>query len=368
MIDDSNSTPPPHHVHKTLLLILLLSFLFSACVPVAGTEPSPTLTPIPEPSSTLTFTPAPAPTYTPTPATFTNPVLDQDFPDPDVLAVDDVYYAYATNSDGINIQVARSTDLVHWNVLEDALPDLPDWAVQDFGSVWAPEVFTPSEGEYVMYFTARYAIGSDGVQCIGVATSDDPDGPFLPSNAEPFICQTDQGGSIDPSMFVDDDGQRYVLWKNDGNCCGYEVWLYIQRVSDDGLTLEGEPRRLLSVDQRWEGILIEAPTLWKQDGNYYLFYSANAFNDRRYAAGYAVAENIFGPYVKAEEPLLATDLAAGIVGPGGQDVVIGPHRETWILFHGWSPEGYRLLYLAPLDWQDDQPVLELDGRDPLPMP
>lgn len=304
----------------------------------------------------------------PTAAMFTNPVLDQDFPDPDVLDVNDVYYAYATNGNNINIQVAQSTDLVHWEVLGEALPELPDWAVQKFGWAWAPEVFRATEAEYVMYFTARFAIGFDGTQCIGVASSDDPDGPFISSNSEPFICQTDQGGSIDPSSFVDSDGLRYVLWKNDGNSSGYQVWLYIQKVSDDGLTLEGKPRRLLTVDQRWEGTLVEAPTLWHQDGKYYLFYSANAFNDRRYATGYAVADDIFGPYVKAEEPFLATDLAAGLVGPGGQDVVTGPHGETWILFHGWAPDGYRRVYLAPLDWENDVPTLELDGRDPLPMP
>lgn len=328
------------------LHLLLLVFLLSACAPAA----TPTISPIP------------------TPDTFTNPVLDQDFPDPDVLKVGDVYYAYATNGNGTNIQAARSTDLVHWEVLEDALPELPDWAVQEFGSAWAPEAFSAGEGQYVMYFTARYAIGFDGMQCIGVATSDDPEGPFVSSHPEPFICQTEEGGSIDPSMFVDDDGQRYVLWKNDGNCCGYEVWLYIQKVSDNALTLEGEPRRLLTVDQRWEGIVVEAPTLWKQDGKYYLFYSANVYNDRRYATGYAVADDIFGPYVKSEEPLLATDLSAGVVGPGGQDVVTGPQGETWILFHGWSPEGYRRLYLAPLDWESGQPTLELHGKDPLPLP
>ena len=317
-----------------------------------------------------TPTPPPVPSPTPLPAsdTFTNPVLDQDFPDPDVLKVGDVYYAYATNGNDINIQAARSTDLVHWEVLADALPELPTWAVQKFGWAWAPEVFSPGAGEYVMYFTARFAIGFDGTQCIGVATSDDPAGPFVSSNPEPFICQTDQGGSIDPSSFVDSDSQRYVLWKNDGNSSGYKVWLYIQEVSDDGLTLQGEARQLLSVDQRWEGTLVEAPTLWQQDGKYYLFYSANAYYDRRYATGYAVADNIFGPYVKAEEPLIATDLAAGLVGPGGQDVVTGPQGGTWIVFHGWAPDGYRRLYIAPLDWQNGMPTLGLNGRDPLPVP
>jgi beta-xylosidase len=318
--------------------------------------------------SACTSVSTPTPSQPLSPDTFTNPVLDQDFPDPDNLQVGDVYYAYATNGNNINIQAARSTDLVHWEVLGDALPELPDWAVQKFGWAWAPEVFSPSEEQYVMYFTARFAIGFDGTQCIGVATSEDPAGPFTSSNPEPFICQTDRGGSIDPSSFVDAEGQRYVLWKNDGNSSGYQVWLSIQQVSADGLTLQGEPHQLLTVDQRWEGNLVEAPTLWQQDGKYYLFYSANAYNDRRYATGYAVADDIFGPYVKAEEPLIATDLAAGLVGPGGQDVVTDDDGETWIMFHGWAPDGYRRLYLAPLEWQNGMPMLGLNGRASLPIP
>ena len=60
-------------------------------------------------------------------------MLDEDFPDPAlILAPDGFYYAYATQTlrDGqwINIQVARSADLVHWDHLGDALPDKPGWA------------------------------------------------------------------------------------------------------------------------------------------------------------------------------------------------------------------------------------------------
>ncbi|MEA3066327.1 MAG: arabinan endo,5-alpha-L-arabinosidase, partial [Sphingomonadales bacterium] len=78
------------------------------------------------------------------PATFANPVIDSDFPDPAVLkAKDGFYYVYATQTerDGkwINLQVARSSDLVEWQLLGDALPVKPGWAsrTQDF---WAPHV------------------------------------------------------------------------------------------------------------------------------------------------------------------------------------------------------------------------------------
>src|SRR5690348_16281554 len=83
-------------------------------------------------------------TPTTPPGTYVNPILNEDFPDPAIILADDgSYYAYGTQTlrDGhwINIQVARSRDLIHWEQLGDALPEKPAWsdATQDF---WAPTV------------------------------------------------------------------------------------------------------------------------------------------------------------------------------------------------------------------------------------
>jgi arabinan endo-1,5-alpha-L-arabinosidase len=335
---------------------LSLVLLLAAC---RATPPLPEATAVAEPPATSTTEPLPTATPALAPGLFHNPVLDQDFPDPDVLQVDGVYYAYATNSKGIRVQAARSEDLVNWTWLPDALPRLPEWAVHDFGWVWAPEVTTgATAGTYLMYYTARYRMGFGGVQCIGLALADAPDGHFESPLEEPFICQIDEGGSIDAASFVDDDGRRYLLWKNDGNSRGSQTWIYIQELPADGLALLGEPVRLIRADQFWEGPLVEAPTLWKHDDRYVLFYSANDYASLHYAVGYAIAGEIFGPYEKAPRPLLATNIAAGVVGPGGQDVVIGPDGQTWMLFHAWSGHGYRHLNLVRLDWTEEaHPVL-----------
>ncbi len=292
------------------------------------------------------------------PGDFTNPVFAGDFPDPDVIAVDGGYFAYATNSGGRNIQVARSPDLVRWELLGDALPALPAWAVQDFGYAWAPDVMA-LDGGYLMTFTARLALGTGGLQCIGAAWAEEPAGPFTPLGDGPLVCQLDMGGSIDPATFVDDDGRRYLLWKNDGNAwSGGRTWIFIQPLADDGRTLAGEPARLVTADQSWEGGLVEGPTLWKQDGRYVLFYSANHYASQHYGVGYAVAGAPLGPYEKASGPLLATSIPAGLVGPGGQDVVQTADGATWLLFHSWSPSEGRHLNLAPLRWEEGRPVVE----------
>jgi arabinan endo-1,5-alpha-L-arabinosidase len=287
--------------------------------------------------------------------TFTNPVFDRDFPDPDVVQVDGIYYAYATNTPGYNIQVARSPDLVAW---------------QSFGYAWAPEVTTFNEGAtFRMYFTARYLVGYDGIQCIGVATSEAPEGPFRHVGDEPLVCQQERSGSIDASTFVDKDGTSYLLWKNDGNALGGQSWLWIQELSPDGLELLGEPVPLITANHAWEGVLVEAPTLWLHDGRYYLFYSANTYNTPQYAVGYAVADDIPGPYEKpSRQPLLKTSIPGGLVGPGGQDIVVGPDGEMWLLYHAWAPGGYRNLHLTRLVWEDGTPRLQGAHNDPQPIP
>jgi arabinan endo-1,5-alpha-L-arabinosidase len=300
-------------------------------------------------------------------ATFTNPVLDCDFPDPDVLRVDDLYYAYATNARSRNVQVARSNDLVHWTLLGDALPRLPAWATQTFGWVWAPEV-TRFGDSYVMYHVVRRGTVRKGMQCIGAAISREPAGPFVAVGSGPLICQTEHGGSIDPSTFVDDDGVRYLLWKNDGNARRMATYLYIQRLADDGLSLAGEPIRLLGTDQRWEGALVEAPTLWKHEGRYYLLYSANDYRSPRYVVGYAVADSLFGPYRKANRPLLVSCKQDDLFGPGGQDIVVGPQGDAWLAFHSWKGSKYRRFNLARINWVDGNPIVVGADCAPQPMP
>jgi len=282
-------------------------------------------------------------------------VLDQDFPDPDVLAVAGAYYGYATQpSDGsANLSLATSTDLRTWHpVPKDPLPTLPAWAAK--GRTWAPDV-SAAPGGFVMYFTA-HSIDPDR-QCIGVARSPRPEGPFIAVGTKPLVCPAADGGAIDPASFVDTDGKRYLLWKNDGNCCGLDTWLHVQPMSSDGLTLTGPPTKLVKQDQAWEGNLVEAPTLVHHGSAYVLFYSANDYSGGSYATGYASSAHVDGPYRKASGPLLTT-AATKVTGPGGQDVVTDTQGRTVIVFHGWDPAVvYRGLYVAGLTWRGDVPVV-----------
>lgn len=286
--------------------------------------------------------------------------VDQDFPDPDVLNNGGTYYAYATNGNGFNVQVATSPDLETWEVLgTDALPILPSWSTP--GRTWAPEVTEVSPGAFVMYLTATATAAQ--AQCIGVATASDPAGPFSPLGDDPIVCPDAQGGAIDASIFRDDDGSLHLLWKNDGNCCGLDTFLQIAPLTAEGTALAGDSVRLLRQDLPWEGNLIEAPTLVKHDDAYVLFYSANDYGGDKYATGYATSPTLLGEYTKAREPVLTTETSGGrYLGPGGQDIVEAPDGSDAIVFHSWD-ELYiqRGMNVAPLTWNDGVPSVTVPG-------
>ena len=288
-------------------------------------------------------------------ATYVNPVIDRDFPDPCILDDGSYYYAYATNGQGGILPCAKSPDLVHWTALPDAMPKLAPWV--NPGRTWAPDVSAIRRGKkYLLYFTAHDRAAN--TQAIGVATSNSPEGPFISDAAEPFISQPELGGCIDPFGFVDDDKMRYIVWKNDGNSRGQDTWIWIQKTSDDGLTRVGEPTKLIKQDQHWEGPLVEAPALLRHDGKYYLFYSANGYGGCEYAMGYAVSDSLLGPYTKPRT--VAWQASTGdVCGPGGQDIVTDSKGKMWMAYHSWGkgPHSYRSMSIDPLIWNGDVPYL-----------
>jgi beta-xylosidase len=296
---------------------------------------------------------APSPPGTTPPAQ--QRVYEENFPDPHVIATDDAFYAYATNGDAGNLPVLRSDDLRTWEAVGDAMPDLAPWVFA--GRTWAPGVIAVDDS-FIAYYTAAQ-LGT-GLQCVGRAVADDPQGPFVDDSEAPLICQEDEGGSIDASPFRDTDGSLYLYWKNDGNCCGLDTWLYGQRLTDDGRSLTGEPARLLVQDAEWEGRVVEAPFMWRHDDQLYLFYSGNAFDSAAYAVGYATCDGPLGPCQKAEEnPILSTSAVAA--GPGHNSIVESGGR-TWIAYHAWPPDFFassdvRTMWISELTWEDGRPVV-----------
>ncbi|WP_353952335.1 glycoside hydrolase family 43 protein [Knoellia sp. S7-12] len=300
---------------------------------------------------------SPSPTGAPS-GGFANPVLDMNFPDPQIVRDGDTWVAIATNGNTMNVQTATSPDLVTWTAGGDALPSVASWSAE--GKVWAPETVKIGD-KWVMYYTTRAP--DPEIQCLSIAVADKAAGPYVDDSTEPLVCESDVGGTIDASPFIDRDGTAYLSWKNDGNAVAADTWISIQELAPDGRSLVGKPTRLIQQDLPWEGDLVEASYLWVDDTSgtpvYHLFYSANSYADERYAVGHATATSPLGPFTKDPEPVLVTNDVA--VGPG-HNALVATGDEVWMVYHAWNPEAVgddtvgRSMWLSRVRFGDDGSV------------
>ena len=273
-----------------------------------------------------------------------------DFADPYVLVVDGVHYAYSTSSGGMHVPVLTAGNVFRAASRREALPTLPGWAAQNASLVWAPSVLARGQ-RYVLYYTVGAA---DGRQCISVATSEDPAGPFVDRSNGPFVC-ADPGGAIDPSPFVAEDGRAFLHWKSLD-----EGLIVASELTADGLGLAGTPQPLIVADQAWEAGVVEGPSMVAEGDRYHLFYSANDWRTADYAVGYAVCETPLGPCAKpAATPWLAASDRAQ--GPGGPEV-FRDRNGLWMVLHAWVggrvgyPDGARNLFVLRLAFTATGPV------------
>jgi beta-xylosidase len=273
-------------------------------------------------------------------STFQTPAYAGDFPDPSVMVASGTYWAYSTGSAGRNLQVMSSSDLKSWSQPTDPLPTLPTWA--STGLTWAPDVIQIG-GSFLMYYTVRDT--ALAMQCVSAATSPTPGGPFTDRSTGPLVCQTGDGGSIDPSPYADPvSGNLYLLWKSDDNSIGQTTHIWGQALAPGGLSMAAgtSPTLLLSQSAAWQSPVIEGPTIVRNGSNYYLFYGANNWNSSSSGIGYATSRTLLGPYTNQSRygPWLGSTGKA--TGPQGPMVFTDRSGATRMGFAAWSgPAGYQ---------------------------
>jgi arabinan endo-1,5-alpha-L-arabinosidase len=267
---------------------------------------------------------------------YRNPVINHDFPDPSIIyGNDDYYYVYGTQyvslDKVINIQSAKSRDLIHWELLADAMPTKPKWAniTQNF---WAPDV-SIYKGVYYMYFSAetndRKGMG------IGVALSLKPEGPFVDSG-KPLISG-ESYINIDPAAFEDPkSGKRFLFWGS-----GFHP-IRAQELAENGLdfALGTEPVIVLPEDPHvYDETLVEGVYLIYRHGYYYMFYSGDGcFLDHRYAIMVARSKHLLGPYEKlsCNNPKpnnIILHYNHRWLAPGHNSIVTDFEENDWIVYH-----------------------------------
>ena len=261
---------------------------------------------------------------------YQNPVIAGDHPDPSIIRVGKDFWATCTSSEwGPQFPLLHSTDLVNWELTGAVFPHRPAWAT---GNFWAPEI-SEFKGRYYVYYVGRKRAGP---LAVAVATAEKPGGPYV--DHDPLVAQED--GSIDPVPATDENGVRYLVWKEDGNSRSRPTPIWAQRLNDDGTKLIDEPRELIRNDAGWEGGVVEGPFILRRDGWFYLFYSGNGCCGAgcNYALGVARAHSLLGPWEKnPANPILAGNETWKC--PGHGSIVTDAQGRYWLLYHAYSTGG-----------------------------
>ncbi|GAB3229412.1 family 43 glycosylhydrolase [Hymenobacter seoulensis] len=315
-------------------------------------------------------------------ATYRNPIWDFDFPDPTIIrASDGYYYAYGTqtkhpNSYIINLQVARSSNLIEWEHLGEGLPAKPLWALttQKF---WAPHV-SEHNGIYYLYYSAKPDSGAG--LCLAVATAATPAGPFRDIGA-PLKCGRGFR-EIDPMSFDDPaTGKRLLYWGS-----GFGP-LRVRELAEDRLSFAAGSQEIVLLqpagagDPRRYDQLLEGSWVVLRNGWYYLFYSGNncCGPDAHYAVLVARSRAATGPFetlAEATHDPYRTLLEGNEhwLAPGHNCVVTDAAGHDWLAYHAIDPkqptfhaiddeQGFsrRVMLLDRLEYVDGWPRLITGG-------
>ncbi|KAI1813075.1 carbohydrate-binding module family 6 protein [Poronia punctata] len=221
-----------------------------------------------------------------------NPIVQAIYTtDPAPVIVDDRLYVFtghdedgATTYDMRDWHVYSTTDMANWQDHGSPL-SLEDFSWAD-ANAWAGQV-VERNGKFYYYVPVRH---NTGAMAIGVAVADDILGPYKDAIGGPLV----ENNEIDPSVWIDSDGQAYLYWGNPN--------LSYVKLNEDMLTYSGD---VVNVELTTDGFgsrdgnpdrpttFEEGPWIYERDGTYYLVYAANCCSeDIRYSTG----PSITGPW------------------------------------------------------------------------
>ena len=304
------------------------------------------------------------------PGQYRNPILTGFYPDPSVTRVgDDFYLVTSTFSYFPGIPVFHSKDLVNWTQIGNAI-DRPGQL--DFARLGLSRgVFAPT----IEHHAGLFYILNTCVDCGGnfLITATDPGGPW----SDP-VWLPDLEGAIDPSLFVDQEGQAWIL--NNGPPEGTPEYeghraIWIQKFDIARQATYG-PRTVLvngGVDFSTKPIWIEGPHLTYRNGWYYLTCAEGGTAEGHSQVALR-SRSPDGPFEAfAGNPILTQrglepTRPNPITSAGHADLVQTPDGDWWATFlavRPYGPDQYntgRETFLLPVDWSGEWPIITTPGQ------
>lgn len=282
-------------------------------------------------------------------ATFTNPVMWADLPDPDVIRVGDYFYMVSTTMHLMpGAPIMRSKDLVNWELVSylfDKLTDTPKYDMEG-GTVYGRGQWATSIRYHKGKFYALFS-PNDAPFRSYIYTTDDP--------AKGWKLHARMNHFHDASLFFDDDDRVYVF---SGTGKLTELKPDLTGIKEGGVDVT------LNVRDSEENGLLEGSRALKYNGKYYLLMISWPNGGKRRQLCYR-ADKITGPY---EKKVILCDNYAGFPYVG-QGTIVDDANGNW---YGWIFQDRgavgRVPTLSPCKWIDGWPIIgDKDGHVPATM-
>ncbi|MCL4103217.1 hypothetical protein MMG03_002832 [Fibrobacter succinogenes] len=236
--------------------------------------------------------------------------------DPAPMVHGDTLYLYTTHDEDdaegfvmYDWLLHTSTDMVNWTS-HGAVASLNDikWSTKTNGA-WAEQV-VERDGKWFMYVP----IHGNG---ISVLVADNPYGPFKDPLNKALVWQREHWNDIDPTVWVDDDGQAYMYWGNPD--------LYMIKLNEDMISTSGNIVTHPKVKDYQEG-----PWFYKHDSHYYMAFASTCCAE---GIGYAMSDSPTGPWTYKGDIMPHSSRSngnhPGIIDYKGKSYVFGHHYQLW---------------------------------------
>jgi len=228
-----------------------------------------------------------------------NPIIQTNYTaDPAPMVHNGTVYLYTSHDEDNTVKnfftmndwrCYSSTDMVNWTDHGSILSyKVFEWSR---GDAWAGQCIYRN-GKFYYYLPVNQ---KNGGNAIGVAVSDSPTGPFKDAIGSPLLVGY---GYIDPTVYIDDDGQAYLYW---GNPNLWHVKLNEDMVSynqepgivKEDLNAENFGYRAKKIDNR-TAAYEEGPWLFKRDAKYYMLYPSGGVPEH---LAYSTSTSPTGPWI-----------------------------------------------------------------------
>ena len=257
---------------------------------------------------------------------FGNPVFEGWYADPEGAVLDNKYWVFPTYSapyeQQVFIDAFSSNDLINWNKHSKVLDTISvKWAKK---AMWAPAI-VENQGKFYLFFSANDIQSDKESGGIGVAVSDQPQGPYQDYLGKPLIDKFHNGAQpIDQYVFKDDDGQYYMYYGGWKRC-------NVAKLKDDFTGFfpfdDGSVFKEVTPDQYKEGSF-----MFKRNGRYYFMWSEGSLRLANYSVAYAISDSPLGPFNRIEKILEQDENVAR--GAGHHSVIKHPTKDDWyIVYH-----------------------------------